>query len=146
MANPHLSTTLAEFEATVHRTKNRLVAIPSEVQRKLRLVRKRSDPTLIVFYSIRLVGRGRWNHHLSYLTHDNEFAVPADVTHIRPGSQVEVKVRRIIPDADALTASEEVPANPGALLLSLADQAGDDETLPSSGDVDEYLYGDERRG
>ncbi|HEX4339028.1 MAG TPA: hypothetical protein VH062_24140 [Polyangiaceae bacterium] len=32
MANPHLSTTLAEFDATVQRTKNRLIAVPASVQ------------------------------------------------------------------------------------------------------------------
>src|SRR4051794_18853408 len=105
MANPHLSTTLAEFEATVQRTKNRLIAVPASVQRALRLERRASNH--ILFYSIRLRGEGRWNHHLAYLTQDNEFAVPSDVQHITRGSKVEVKVHRVVRDEDALAPSAE---------------------------------------
>jgi hypothetical protein len=43
MANPHLSTTLAVFEASVHRTKNRLIAIPAKVQRSLGLERRTNN-------------------------------------------------------------------------------------------------------
>jgi hypothetical protein len=138
MANPHLATTLATFEATVHRTKNRLIAIPAKIQRQLGLGRRANNQ--IVLYSIRPRGRGRWNHHLAYLTSDQEFAVPTDVVHIRPGSLVEVKIHRVVPDANALAAGG-VAANAGALLRALAEQAGDDERVDGSQRVDEYLYG-----
>ena len=138
VANPHLATTLVTFEATVHCTKNRLVAIPAEAQRRLRLARRPNNH--IVLYSIRPRSRGRWNHHLAYLTRDNEFAVPADVTHIRPGSRVEVKIHRVISDTDAL-ADDTPPENAGALLTALAEQAGEDERAEGSRRVDELLYG-----
>jgi hypothetical protein len=138
VASHHLATTLVVFDATVHRTKNRLVAIPAKVQRRLGLVRRPNNH--IVLYSIRCLGRGRWNHHLAYLTHDNEFAIPADVTHIEAGAHVEVKIHRVIPDADAL-GSLAPSTNPGALLLAMAEEAGEDERVDGSERVDEYLYG-----
>jgi hypothetical protein len=141
MANSHLSTTLAEFEATVQRTKNRLIAVPASVQRTLRLERRANNH--ILFYSIRLRGEGRWNHHLAYLTQDNEFAVPSDVQHITPGSKVEVKVHRVVRDEDALGPSAE---NAGAVLSSLAAAAGEDERADGSKNLDDYLYGDRSRG
>ena len=144
MANPHLSTTLAEFEATVHRTKNRLIAIPAEVQRKLRLERRANNH--IVLYSIRRKGQGRWNHHLAYLTQDNEFAVPADVQHIKPGSAVEVKIRRVVPDTDALAVPLPRAENAGVVLLSLVQLAGADDRVDGSERVDDYLYGDDQHG
>jgi hypothetical protein len=137
MANPHLSTTLAEFEATVQRTKNRLIAIPAEVQRALRLGRRANNH--IVLYSIRRKGQGRWNHHLAYLTQDNEFAIPSDVLHIQPGCEVQLKIHRVIPDADALSAPG-VTMSAGALLTSLADTAGEDQRVDGSEHVDDYLY------
>ncbi|HVV48388.1 MAG TPA: hypothetical protein VHO06_01900 [Polyangia bacterium] len=138
MANPHLATTLETFEATVQRTKNRLIAIPARSQQRLGLVRRPNNH--IVLYSVRPRGRGRWNHHLAYLTYDNEFAVPTDVTHIRPGAQVEIKIHRIIPDADALAGGGR-PLNAGGALLRLAERAGDDEWIAGSTQVDELLYG-----
>jgi hypothetical protein len=138
MANPHLATTLATFEATVQRTKNRLIAIPAAIQRQLGLGRRPRNH--IVMFSIRPRARGRWNHHLAYLTRDNEFAIPADITHIRPGSQVDVKIHRVIPDADALEARPR-PPNAGALLLALGEEAGDDGRTDGSVRVDELLYG-----
>jgi hypothetical protein len=137
VANPHLSTTLAEFEARVQRHKNRLIAIPADVQRALRLGRRANNH--IVLYSIRRKGQGRWNHHLAYLTQDNEFAVPSDVQHIQPGSEVEVKIRRVIPDVDAL-AARDVAVSAGALLTALSAAAGEDERVDGSEHVDDYLY------
>jgi hypothetical protein len=140
MANPHLSTTLARFDATVHRTKNRLIAIPSAVQRQLGLERRANNH--IVLYSIRLQGGGRWNHHLAYLTKDNEFAVPTDVQQIEAGASVEVKLHRVIPDADALVSSES-----GGALLRRIGQEADETTLQDtradgSQRVDDYLNED----
>lgn len=138
MANAHLSTVLAEFEATVHRTKNRLIAIPADVQRQLHMERRPNNH--IVFYSIRPKGVGRWNHRLSFLTFDNEFSLP-DLLHIGPGSEVEVKIRRLIPDQDALAAHPAAP-NVGALLHALSTAAGNDPRTDGSQRVDDYLYGD----
>lgn len=139
MAHVHLSTTLDSFEATVHRTKNRLIAIPAQTQHRLGLARRPHNH--IVLYSLRLKGRGRWNHHLAYLTFDNEFAIPADVTGIQGGDAVEVKIHRIIPDADAL-ASAQAHGPAGALLMRLAEEAGEDDRTAGSTHVDEILYGD----
>jgi|SRR5580698_4190819 hypothetical protein len=138
MANPHLSTTLDTFDATVQRTKNRLIAIPAQSQQRLGLTRRPNNH--IVLYSIRPRGRGRWNHHLAYLTYDNEFAIPADVTHISGGDQVEIKIHRIVPDADAL-AGGRGPVNAGGTLLRLAENAADDDRTNGSTQVDEVLYG-----
>ncbi|HEX7476209.1 MAG TPA: hypothetical protein VF331_00235 [Polyangiales bacterium] len=134
---------MAVFEAKVQRTKNRLIAIPADVQRTLRLARRVNNH--IVLYSIRPKGRGRWNHLLSYLTYDNEFAVPVAAAHIGAGDAVEVKIHRVIPDADALgnTGRRE---NAGSLLSSLAEQAGDDERSDGSQNVDEYLNADVGHG
>lgn len=137
MAN-HLARVLARFEARLHNTKNRLVAIPAEVQRQLRLVRQADNHLLL--YSIRPKGEGRWNHHWSQLTFDNEFAVPADVTHIERGSVVEVKIHRVVKNIDALADDGEQSAGGAALLLQLAG-VGDDDQVASSREVDDSLYG-----
>ena len=142
MANAHLSTVLAEFEATVHRTKNRLVAIPADVQRKLGMERRPNNH--VVFYSIRVKGRGRWNHRLSFLTYDNEFSVP-DLPHIESGADVEIKIRRLIPDQDAL-ATNVAPQSAGSLLCALAEGAGEDERADGSQNLDAYLYPDDSYG
>jgi hypothetical protein len=115
----------------------RTIAIPADVQRTLGLGRRANNH--IVFYSIRRKGQGRWNHHLAYLTQDNEFAVPSDVQHIQPGSEVEVKIRRVIPDVDAL-AARDVAVSAGALLTALSAAAGEDERVDGSEHVDDYLY------
>lgn len=138
MANPHLATTLASFSANVHNTKNRLIAIPAREQRRLGLQRRTNNH--IVFYSIRLRGQGRWNHHLAYLTYDNEFAVPADVTNLKGGDAVEIKIHQVIANVSAL-ASQRPAANPGALLGGLAGEAGVDDRVDGSQHVDDYLYG-----
>ena len=141
MATARRNPTLARFEAVVHRTKDRLVAIPAEVQRGLGL-RKRRDNHIVAF-SIRPAGRGRWNHHLAKLTYDNEFAIPADVTRIRGGARVEIKIHRLVPDvpSDAAPGRE----TPGAVLLALAQAAGDDPRTDGSRRIDEYLLGLVRR-
>lgn len=141
MANPHLAKTIAEFPAVVHRTKNRLIAIPAQIQRELGLSRRRRNH--VVLYSIRPSGRGRWNHHLAYLTYDNEFSIPADVTHIKGGTRVDVKLHRVIPDGDAL-GSLASPSTAGSVLVTLAHDAersaGDDPREDGSTRVDDYLY------
>jgi hypothetical protein len=137
MANSHLGKTIATFQAVVHRTKNRLIAIPARIQRDLGLGRGRNNH--IVLYSIRRSGRGRWNHHLSYLTYDNEFAIPSDVTRINQGDHVDVKLHRVIPDGDVLAPAAH-PSPPAALLAALAEQAGEDPRTDGSAQVDDYLY------
>jgi hypothetical protein len=133
----HLSHVLARFEARVHKSKNRQVSIPAEVQQRLRLVRRVDNH--LVLYSIRAKGSGRWNHHWAQLTFDNEFAVPADVAHIGQGDAVEVKIHRVVKNVDAL--ADERPGG-AELLLQLA-AAGEDERVKGSCEVDDYLYGSE---
>lgn len=138
MANRHLSTTLATFEARIHKTKNRLVAIPASVQRHLKLLRRANNHILL--YSIRPKGGGRWNHHWAQLTFDNEFAIPADVVHIRAGGEVEIKVHRVVRDVDALADDAQSPSAAN-LLLQLAQNAIGDDRSDGSEHVDDYLYG-----
>lgn len=140
MANPHLGTTLDSFVANVHRTKNRLISIPAVTQRRLGLSRRPQNHILL--FSIRLQGKGRWNHHLAYLTFDNEFAIPADVTGIKGGDSVEIKIHRVIPDADAL-ATDRSAATAGGVLMRLAEEAGEDDRTAGSTHVDELLYGED---
>ena len=137
MAN-HLARVLARFEARVHNTKNRLVSIPADVQRQLRLMRQADNHLLL--YSIRPKGEGRWNHHWAQLTFDNEFSVPADVARIEKGSCVEVKIHRVVKNVDALADDGSEPVGGAALLLQLAG-AGEDDQIASSRDVDATLYG-----
>ncbi len=141
MANSHLSTTLATFVARVHRTKNRLISIPAATQRRLGLSRRANNHILL--FSVRPQGQGRWNHHLAYLTQDNEFAIPTDVTGIQGGDPVEIKIHRVIPDADAL-AGHDATTTAGGVLLRLAEEAGEDDRTAGSTHVDEILYGDPR--
>jgi hypothetical protein len=114
LAHPHLKTTLAQFSAVIHRTKNRLVAIPAEVQRTLGLERRENNH--IVLVSIRAHGPGRWNHHYFKLTHDNEFAIPSDVTHLRGGTRIDVRIHRVLPDEEAVPGGR--PAARGAAVLT----------------------------
>ena len=82
MAHPHLSTELARFTARIHRTKNRLISIPAEVQRRVGL---RPQPeNHIVLVSVRRRGLGRWTHHYCKLTYDNELA-SLHVWHVGDG-------------------------------------------------------------
>jgi hypothetical protein len=136
VAHPHLKTPLAEFTATVHRTKNRLVAIPAEVQRTLGLERRPDNH--IVLVSIRAHGPGRWNHHYFKLTSDNEFAIPSDVTHVRPGARIDVRIHRVLPDQPAAGAGEP-PARGAALLTRLAGRARPGWREDGSERLDEYL-------
>ncbi len=133
----HLATTLAVFTTTIQHSKNRLVAIPAAEQARLGLVRRRENH--IVAYSIRRAGRGRWNHHLAKLTHDNEFSIPADVTRLRPGDRVDVKIHRLVADVPVTFAPAAAPAD---ALLALGASAGRDERTDGSERVDEYLAGE----
>jgi len=137
MANPKLATTRAVFEATVHRTKNRLVAIPADVQRQLRLERRANNHVL--HFSIRIEGTGRWNSHWAQLTFDNEFAIPTDVKDIAPGARVEVKIHGAIAAIDVLQEPSAPEPNPGGLLLALAEAEHEDSRADGSVNVDEYL-------
>lgn len=139
MAHPHLAVTRARFPARIHRTKNRLVSIPAEVQRALGLERRPENHLALV--SIRPGRGGRWNHHYLKLTSDNEFAIPADVSGIRPGDEVDVKIHRIIRD-------EPVPPPSGAtgasLLVSLAREPRPGWRTDGAENVDAYLRDGER--
>src|SRR5829696_6367389 len=134
MAHPHLSTTLAQFDARIHRTKNRLVAVPAEIQRELGLARQPENDILLV--SIRKAGAGRWNHHYVKLTYDNEFAIPSDVTQIQPGEPVEIKIHTIYPG----TPKPPAVASAGAgLLVELASQDRPGFREDGSSRADDYL-------
>jgi hypothetical protein len=137
MANPKLATTRATFEATVHRTKNRLVAIPAEVQRLLGLERRQNNHVL--HFSIRTEGTGRWNSHWAQLTYDNEFAIPTNVTEIESGTRVEVKIHGAVAAIDVLEGTTAARLNPGGLLLALADAGEEDPRIDGSVNVDEHL-------
>ena len=137
MAN-HLARVLARFEARVHNNKNRLISVPADVQHALHLIRQADNHLLL--YSIRRKGQGRWNHHWSQLTFDNEFAVPSDVAHIERGAEVEVKVHRLVKNIDALDDGSGGSSGGAALLVELAG-SGTDERVDGSRSVDEYLYG-----
>lgn len=140
MANPNYSVVLDMFEATVQRSKDRLIAIPASVQARLGLQRRSNNH--IVCYSIRRARSGRWNRHYAKLTADNEFGIPSDVSGIQAGDRVEVKLHRLTPDVDALAPSNSTTvATAGAALLSLAEQAGEDPRRDGSRRVDEELYG-----
>ena len=138
MAHPHLCTTLAQFDATVHRTKNRLVAIPAEVQHRLGLTRRRDND--IVLLSLRKARRGRWNHHYVKLTYDNEFAIPSDVTLMHPGDAVEVKIHALYPDAPRSLAAPS--ARGASLLLALASRDRPGWREDGSTRIDDYLNAD----
>jgi hypothetical protein len=134
MAHLHLAQTSARFAARVHRTKNRLVAIPAAEQRRLGL--ERQPDNCIALVSLRRCGRGRWNHHYVKLTFDNEFAIPSDVAGIRPGDEVEVKVHRLIRDEPMAVG----PAARGAaLLLALAREPRARWREDGAERLDEYL-------
>jgi hypothetical protein len=134
MAN-YLARVLERFDARVHNNKNRLVSIPADVQRRLRLIRPAEDHLLL--YSIRLKGEGRWNHHWSQLNVDNEFAIPSDVAHIERGAQVEVKIHRVGKLRDL---ELDEPSAGAAVLVELAG-SGEDDRIDGSRAVDDHLYG-----
>lgn len=135
MAHVHLASTLARFSSRMHRTKNRLLAIPADVQRELGLTRRAEND--IVLVSIRKGGVGRWNHHYFKLTFDNEFAVPADVTAIGPGDEVEVKIHSVYSGAPRAAAGTRSSA--AALLLELASVNRPGWRKNGSTDLDEHL-------
>jgi hypothetical protein len=135
VANNHLARVIARFDARVHNNKNRLVSVPADVQRQLGLIQQQDN--YLVLYSIRRKGQGRWNHHWSQLTYDNEFAVPASAVHIERGAEVEIKIHRVGKIVDPAGGD----ASPGgaALLTALAG-AGEDDRVDGSRSVDDYLY------
>ena len=140
MAHPHLACARAQFPARVHRTKNRLVAIPAHVQRQLGLERRPDN--CIALVSIRPRSAGRWNPHYVKLTSDNEFAIPADVVGIQGGDDVEVKIHRLVRDEE-MTAAPSLPRGAG-LLVSLAGEPREGWRTDGSERVDEYLAEGER--
>ncbi len=125
---------LARFDATVHRSKNRQVSIPAEAQRVLGLERRAENH--IVLVSLRPKGVGRWNHHYLKLTSDNEFAIPSDVTRLRAGDEVEVKVLRIIAD---VTVSPTGSHRGAAALQRLAERPREGWRTDGSTRIDDSL-------
>jgi hypothetical protein len=88
--------------------------------------------------SIRRRHSGYWNRHYLKLTFDNEFAIPADVSHLKPGTEVEVKIHRIIPDVS--TESRQAADVPAArLLLELAQEDRPGWRSDGSMRLDDYL-------
>jgi hypothetical protein len=142
MANAHLAVTLAQFKATLHQTKNRLVSIPAEVQRKVGLVRQQDNDLLQI--SIRKHGSGRWNHHIVRLTFDNEFAIPSDVTDLAPGHEVEVKIHEVYAGTPRPPRAAETLSG-AALLVDLASRDRPGFRTDGSTRLDEYLH-EEARG
>jgi hypothetical protein len=141
MAHPHLAETRARFSGPVHRTKNRLVAVPAAVQQQLGLTRRPDN--FLALVSLRRAGSGRWNHHYVKFTSDNEFAIPADVEGIKPGDRVEVKIHRIIRD-EAVEPAPVAPRGAG-LLLALAQEPRPAWRADGAENLDRYLE-DETRG
>ena len=137
MANPTYSTILVTFEAAIQRSKDRLIAVPAAAQRRLGLER-RADNHLIC-YSIRHARQGRWNRHIAKLTFDNEFSIPSDVVHLKPGDEVEVKVHRVVADVAVEPPAEGTAAD---VLVELAAAAAADPRIDGSDHVDDYLAGE----
>ena len=143
MAHPHLAETRAQFAARVHRTKNRLVAVPALVQRQLGLERRPDN--FLALISLRRDAAGRWNHHYVKLTSDNEFAIPSDVDGIKPGDAVEVKIHRIIRDEVVEPAPTAAAPRGAALLVALAQEPRPGWRSDGAENLDRYLE-DEARG
>jgi hypothetical protein len=135
VAHPHLASTLARFDARIHRTKNRLLAVPRDIQRKLGLGRRPENDILLV--SIRKAHSGRWNHHYVKLTYDNEFALPSDIAHVQPGDDVEVKIHEVY-SVTPKPRGDPLPAGAG-LLVALASDARPGWREDGSTRVDDYL-------
>lgn len=134
MGHPHHGTVRAQFTARIQRHKNRLIAIPAEVQRSLGLDRRPNNR--IVLIDIRRAGRGRWNHHYLKLTYDNELAIPSDVTALEPGDTVDVKIRRVIEDQEAPLPGARTGA---AVLLEIAERPRPGFRSDGSRNLDAYL-------
>jgi hypothetical protein len=134
VAHPDHAVTLARFQATLQRSKNRIIAVPAPVRRQLGLARRSGNHILHV--SIRRGASGRWNHHYFKLTRSNEFAIPEDVVGMRPGDRVEVKVHKVIADIAVRTSSS---ASGAALLLKLAERPRPGWRRDGVERLDEYL-------
>ena len=79
------------------------------------------------------------------LTRDNEFAIPADVTHLKAGDEIEVKIHQIIPDvSDELAGTADLAA--ARLLLDLAQERRPGWRSDGSTRLDEYLKEEIRGG
>lgn len=109
--------TLGEFEANIHNTKDRLIAIPRSLQLLLGLERRKHNHLIKV--SLRKVGSAYWNHHYFRLTCDNEFAIPTDITGLQQGDRVQIKVHAVIEEK---TAEPEPHESGAALLLRLVEE------------------------
>jgi hypothetical protein len=141
MVHPHLKVLLKEFAAVIHRTKNRLISVPADVQRSLGLTRRTDNH--IVLASIRERSRGRWNHHYFKLTRDNEFAIPNDIAHLKPGQKVDVRIHRVIPDLPVAN-TFKAPRGVG-LLSSLAKRPRPGWRRDGADRLDDYLRARMRR-
>ncbi|HEX7668682.1 MAG TPA: hypothetical protein VF395_03820, partial [Polyangiaceae bacterium] len=125
---------LAQFDARVQRTKNRLVAIPANVKNVLGLTRRAGDR--LIHVSIRKASQGRWCSHYFKLTEDNEFTIPSDVVGLCAGDRIEVKVHEILSAAPTSLAGTGAGAR--ALLL-LAERQRPGWRRDGSKRIEDYL-------
>ena len=135
MSGNSFSSVLAEFDAPMQKSKNRLIAIPSKVQRDIGLVRQEDNHILLV--SLRHKGKGRWNHNYVKLTSDNEFSIPSNVTGFQQGDNLDVKIHRIIVDKPAIPLTGRLGG--AGLLLELSKEARPGWREDGAERVDEYL-------
>jgi hypothetical protein len=138
MSDPTLSQTLDRFEAIVQ--KGRLIAIPAESQQRLGLAKRQNNHLLRL--SLRKAARGRWNHLYARLTHDNEFAIPTNVSEIAPGDHVEIKIRDVL----ATTPVRAGRAGAGSLLVEMAEAAATNAGEVAADRHDYYLNDEAARG
>jgi hypothetical protein len=135
MSSNPLSNVLAEFDARMQKSKNRLIAIPAKVQRAIGLERQEENHLLLV--SLRHRGKGRWNRHYVKLTFDNEFSIPSDVTSFQQEDALEVKIHRVIADRPALPPTGH--SSGAGLLLKLSKEARPGWREDGAERIDEYL-------
>jgi len=136
MSSNPFSSVLARFDARMQKSRNRIVAVPAEVQRELGLIRQKNNHLLLV--SLRRKSTRQWYHHYVKLTYDNEFSIPADAKDFRQGQELEVKIHRIIADRPGISVKGTGPG----LLLKLAEQERPGWREDGSRRIDEYLNRD----
>jgi hypothetical protein len=125
---------IAQFDARVQRTKNRLVAIPANVRNALGLTRRAGDRFIHV--SLRKASQGRWCSHYFKLTEDNEFTIPSDVAGLQAGDRIEVKVHGVL---SATPTSQGGTGSGARALLLLSERERPGWRRDGSKRIDDYL-------
>jgi hypothetical protein len=87
---------------------------------------------------LRAYGPGRWNHPYFELTHDDELAIPSDLTHLKPGGRVDVRIHRVVRDETAVRIAND-PAKGAALLTHLANRPRSGWRTDGADRLDDYL-------